>query len=375
MSHAKLPASGSSRWLGCPASIKACEPYENTTSSASAYGTAAHALAERCLTDFSLPSKYHGIEIEGVMVDTEMVEGVEEYIDYVNQLDMFFDMTLIEERVDFSHIVPEGFGTADLVLINSDELHVVDLKFGRGIVHAENNSQLSLYALGALYAYGFMYEVKKIVLHIAQPRIGHFDRWETTPDELVAWSKWVSERANLALSANPPFEPSAKACQWCAHQANCSALAEHVNTVLTGDFDNPEALDGQVDKVSDEHIKRILDNMEMITSFLKAVEVVALERLQSGRVIPGYKIVESRKNKAWVDEEKASEALLKKLSKDDIYTQKLCTPTQALKLLGKIDTDLIDNLWSVPEGRPVLAPESDKRPSIGSVVDGFDNVK
>jgi hypothetical protein len=313
--------------------------------------------------------------MEGIIVDQEMVDGVEEYIDYVQSIEGTFDQILIEERLDFSHIVPEGFGTADLLLINGDELHVVDLKFGRGLVTAEGNSQLSLYALGALHAYGCIYEVKKVVLHIAQPRVNNFDRWETTPEDLTFWSEWVQERASLALSENPPFEPSAKACQWCDHQANCVALSQHVNEVLIGDFDELEELEGQVDKVSDEHIKRILDNMAMITSFLKAIDQVALERLQAGKKIEGYKIVESKKNKAWVDESKGALSLARLLGKKNIYTQKLITPTQALKLLGKDNSSKIDKLWSVPEGQAVLAPVSDKRPALLAVIEEFDNVE
>lgn len=371
--HARLSASSSSRWINCPASVEACKGYPNSTNASAEYGTAAHELSEQCLEHYTTPEDFLGKKMtNGVVVDEEMVQGVQAYIDYIQYIDGVYDSILIEQRLDFSHIVPEGFGTADLVMFNNETLHIVDLKFGKGIVYAENNSQLSLYALGALHEHGFLNDFKKVVLHIAQPRINHFDTWETTPAELVIWSKWVQERARLTLEKNAPFEPSAKACQWCAHQGNCVALKEHVEAVITGDFDNLEDVEGQVDKLGNDHLKRILDNMSMINGFLKAVEDVAFERMQQGEVIEGYKIVESKKNKAWRNEDDAIKILINQCDENEIYTKKLITPTQAIKLLGKKNASDIDNIWYIPEGQPTLAPESDKRPAIGSVVDDFE---
>lgn len=373
MSHAKLSASGSSRWIRCPASINACASYPESTNPAAEYGTAAHELSEICLENYKSPNDYLDTKMtNGVLVDEEMVGGVIEYINYVQAIEGVYDSILIEQRLDFSHIVPEGFGTADLVMFNEEELHIVDLKFGKGIVHAENNSQLSLYALGALHAHGFLNDFKKVTMHIAQPRANHFDTWETTPEALEKWAEWVKERAQLALSDEAPYEPSAEACKYCAHQGNCVALKEHVNAVIIGDFENLEDIEGQVDKVDNDHIKRILDNMDMIKGFLEAVQNVALERMQNGTEIEGYKIVESKKNKAWRDETTAVKTLLAHCSEDDIYTKELCTPTQAIKLLGKKHADELREVWYVPEGQPVLAPITDKRPALGSVIDSFD---
>jgi len=374
MAHAKLSASGSSRWLKCTASINACSGYPNTTNTSAEYGTAAHELSEKCLTDHSLPSDYLNTILDnGVIIDQEMVDGVEEYISYIQSIEGDYDSILIEQKLDFSHIVPDGFGTADLVMFNNDTLHIIDLKFGKGIVHAEKNSQLSLYALGALHEHGFLNDFKKVILHIAQPRIGHFDTWETSPTELVVWSKWVQQRARMALSEHDAiFEPSNEACKYCLHQGNCVALSEHVNKIIVGEFNDLDEINGQVDKVETKHLKHILDNMDMINGFLKAVQDVALERMQQGVIIDGYKIVESKKNKAWKNENEAIEVLSKIYSEDDIFTKKLITPTQAIKLLGKKEVDKIDDVWFIPDGQPVLAPSNDKRPPIGSVIDNFD---
>ena len=364
--------------MRCPASIKACEPYENKGNDASRYGTAAHALAELCLTgEVNDPSAKLGEVIEGVVVDKEMADGVQDYLDYSNNIAKAVEIDMIEEKVDFSHVVPEGFGTADRIMVKGDTLYVVDLKFGHNIVNAERNSQLMLYAIGALKELEFMLDdIKHVELHIAQPRPGHFDMWETTVDDLVEWSKWVSERAQLALSDNAPFEPSTESCKWCLHSANCTALYEHVHGIITGEFDDLNMAVEHVEKIGNDQIKKVLDNADLIKSFLDAVGNIALERMQSGEKIDGYKLVESRKHKAWTDADKAGEILKQNgYDEDDIFTKKIITPTQALKLVGKKKQDILDDLWSTPKGLPVLAPVSDKRPEINAAIDEFENLE
>jgi len=373
--HAKLSASSSDRWLTCPASIKACEGYKNTTNSASEYGTAAHALSEMYLLGaITTIESMLGKDVEGVTVDREMIKGVEEYCDYFNSYASGAQFVGIEERMSFNHLVPEGFGTADGVIIKDNVLHIIDLKFGHNIVNAGNNSQLSLYALGAILEHGVIHDIEEVHLHIVQPRANHFDVWETTPLELEEWGEWVKGRAELALSNDAPFNPTAKACKYCQHQHNCVALSEHVNSVVLGDFDNLEDLDGQADKIDTKHIKNILDNMDLITGFLKAVEQVAHERLLNGEKIDGYKLVQGRKNKTWTNEKKAIELLKSKFDDYEIFNMKLITPTQALKLVGKKGEELLDNCWSTPEGAPTLVTSGDTRPAIGSVVDEFDSL-
>lgn len=373
--HAKLSASSSERWISCPASVKASEKYENKSSGAAQHGTAAHALAELCLLGKIVePDRMLGKEVEGIIVDQEMVDGVQAYLDYVLSYKGQYKNAEVEVRLDFSHIVPDGFGTCDCLLITDDTLHIIDLKFGHSIVHAENNSQLSLYALGAINEYGFLYEFDKVQLHIVQPRANHFDSWETSAADLTQWAVWVKERATLALSADAPFHPTAKGCKWCLHQYDCVALRTHVEDTISGDFENLEEIDGQADKVGNDHIKRILDNMDLINGFLKAIQQVALERAMRGEKIDGYKLVEARKNKAWANADKAYSVLKDKFDEDEFAPRKLCTPTQALKLVGKKNEALLDDLWNIPQGVPVFVTESDKRPEIGSICDDFNDI-
>jgi len=182
--HAKLSASSSHRWLVCPGSIKAEEGLPDTQSDHSKEGSAAHFVAEQCLKNGLNAKDYIGIVIADydLQVTQEMADYVQVYLDYVRNLG---GVPLIEVRVDFSNIVPEGFGTADFITMVDDTLYIVDLKYGRGVrVNAEQNSQAMLYAIGVLNEYGAIYEPKRIVLVIAQPRLDHIDEWEVTFDQL-----------------------------------------------------------------------------------------------------------------------------------------------------------------------------------------------
>jgi len=360
MQHAKLSASGSSRWLSCPASIKASEQYGESTNSSAEWGTACHEVGEMVLKDLDIPKEVNGLE-----VTAEMLETAEDYAQYCRALGIA-EVEMIEQRMDFSHIVPEGFGTGDYTALIDGTLHIVDLKTGHHLVDAEENSQLMLYAIGAIRELEAIYDINRVVLHICQSRANHYSDWETTPEHLAEWGKWVSERANLALTDDAPFSPSKKACQWCPHQVNCKALKDHVDNAVKGQFDNFEDLEGNADKIDLEHVKSILDNADLIVGFVKAVQEVALERMEGGETIDGYKLVESRTNRKWKDESEV-EALL---NGEEIHVKKLKPMTKILKEFGK-DYDL-EALLIKPEGKPVVAPESDKRNAITSVCDQFD---
>ena len=217
--HAKLSASSSHRWLHCPGSIKAEEGYADSSSEHANEGSAAHWLGETCLESGQQASEFLGQTLADyqVVVTDEMVDAVQQYLDYVRSLG---GNTLIEQRVDFSHVVPEGFGTADAIVMSGDTLHIVDLKYGKGVkVYAENNSQAMLYALGVLHDYDYLFQPEKIVLTIVQPRLDHIDEWEVTMDQLQTFASFAQTAASLALQDNAPRYPSDKACQWCKAKA------------------------------------------------------------------------------------------------------------------------------------------------------------
>lgn len=370
--HAKLSASGSERWLNCPGSVKAEENYASTSSPFAQEGTLAHELAEVCLREGTDPTKLIGTELSGKIITEEMAYYVREYQDYVESLGDIGSLFYVEERVDFSNIVPEGFGTIDCAIIDtkSRTCHIVDLKYGKGeMVYAKNNTQAQLYALGLLNELGFLDSMDSFNLHIVQPRLKHFDNWKITKKELQEFGKFVSDRAKLALSKDATKNPGKKQCRWCKAAPDCKALADYTKKIITKEFDELDEVDPS--KLTDTEKRNILDNKKLIESFLKKVQDSVFERIKSGETFEGYKIVEGRSNRKWTDK---AEALLKNKFGEDIYDKKLKGITTIEKQF-KNDINIKDYVYK-PEGSPTLVPDSDKRQPINfkKIEDQFDKI-
>lgn len=359
MQHAKLSPSSSARWTVCAASVKANEQYENKGNSASEWGTKCHDLGEKMLKEELYTCD-----------DPEMEEVASEYANYCNDLAHGKTLVteLIEETFSLGFISPNQFGTSDYTAVIDTTLHVVDLKTGHNLVNVKDNSQLMLYALGALHELEDLYDIDKVTLHIVQPRLNYFDSWDIDVDELREWGEWVKGRAELALSDNPPYQPDTYACKWCAHQANCEALREHTFKVIKGDFDNLDDIDGKADKIPLEHVKLVLDNADLIRGFIAAVEERALELANAGEQIEGYKLVEARTNRKWSDEKEVEKLLAGK----DIYVKKLKPMTALLKEFKGVEG--LEELLIKPQGVATLVPLSDKREPIQNICDSFDKL-
>lgn len=367
--HAKLSASGSSRWLNCPGSVKAEQDYSNSSSSAANEGSCAHEVGDLCLRNNTHTDEYIGQTFFGVTVDSEMAEHVQGYVDFVRS---FEGELFPEQQVDFSPWVPDGFGTSDAIVIADDKVHVIDLKYGKGVpVYAEKNTQGMLYALGVYNDYGYLFDHQEtFVIHIYQPRIGNFSEWEISLKDLLKWGEWVKLQADLALSDEAERVPGDKQCQWCRAKGDCKALFNYTQSIIMADFDDIEALENP-EKLSAEQKRRVIENRGLIESWLKSVEASVMDKLLAGEKFTGYKLVEGRSNRKWSNEQDALKILLSVKSEDDIYTKKMITAPQAEKLLGKAEKHLIADLIIKPEGKPTLAPESDKRPALGDVSDCF----
>lgn len=354
--HSELGASGASRWMACPASVRMTRDLPDTRSAYAEEGTAAHALAERCLRQARRPDAFLGqtfAEAPGVVVDKQMVDYVEQYLDYVQGLP---GVLFIEQRVDYSHIVPGGFGTADALVTNGDTLYVVDLKYGQGVrVDAVENPQLMLYALGALDNLDWLGDVARVVLVVHQPRLDHVSEWETTPEALHAFGQKAREAAELALSEDPPFGPG-EACRWCRAAGNCRAQAEYNLATARAEFGPPVAFD----KLSDEELAEVLARLPALRNWANQVEERALTSIMRGEPLPGWKVVEGRSLRRWAEDDALAPALEAELG-DDAWKRDLISPAQAEKLLGKKHT-LLAQYVTKPPGKPTLAPEADKRP-------------
>lgn len=368
--HANLSASGSSRWLACPGSVNAEKGIKDRASPSAHEGTCAHELAELVLINGGSCFDWVGkplIENNEHTVDQEMAEYVQQYVDYVKSFD---GEHAYEQRVDFSDWVPEGFGTSDAIVLQGDTLHVIDLKYGKGVqVYAENNSQGMLYALGAYSDYAMICNIKKVVIHIVQPRLDHIDEWETTLDGLLKWGEWAGQRAEMCLDPDAPRVPGDSQCLFCKAKATCPALYEQTKKAVLSDFDELDS--PSPGSLTDEQLKAALDCKKLIVSWLEAVEELVKERVEDGG-FPGYKLVAGRSLRKWGDDEKAAQVLSDLLG-DDAYSRKLISPAQAEKALGKKRAGEVADLIVKPEGKPALVPESDKRPSITTSAKDFED--
>lgn len=389
--HAKLSASGSSMWLNCTASVRMNEGKADTSSIFAAEGTVAHALGEYCLKndimdvffmvgkDMLKYDKDLGKQIEGVDVPTvvteEMADYIQVYVDYVRSYAEGAEVVMIERRVDFSNWVPAGFGTADAIILAGTHLHVIDLKYGKGVaVSAFENTQGMLYGLGSISTLVDR-TIEDITIHIVQPRLDNISEYHRSKKQIIRWANnTVRPKAEEALSDNAPFTPGEKQCLWCKAKGDCTAYAKFSLEKSMEGFDFK--IDPKMELKDDGKLKpadysTLLPFTKAIKNWCDAVEERAMELLGEGTKIEGFKLVEGRSNRRWVDDNKAQKTLSEKLDDDELFTRKMISPTQAEKLLGKHDP-LLKDLIDKPEGKPSLTHESDKRPALADASEGFE---
>lgn len=376
--HARLGASSAHRWLACPGSVALAAQMPETESVYAAEGTLAHAVAERALTH---PHRTVADAVTQVMAGGTLAGGLEcpdptelaTYVGvYVEAVRLHPGLPFTEMRVDFSHVVPGGFGTADRVTVDIDRGHLVvsDLKYGRGVrVDAAGNPQLRLYAEGAateLEALGV--DIQTITTEIHQPRLDHISTEDLTRADLTAWCETVVRPAALAArEPSAPFVPGDAQCRFCPAAAHCRARADWVQALAVDGFGVVQ--DPQ--RVSDGELAALLERIAALRAWANAIEERAFAVLQAGGDLPGWKLVEGRANRTWRDPDAAERALARAGLKKDQRTQaRLISPAQAEKILGR-GHDLLAKHVDRPPGKPTLAPITDPRPALTPATAGF----
>ena len=363
--HSNLGPSSAHRWLTCPGSVAAIEalPIRDESSPWAAEGTLAHDVGEKILKGESTPDDLP----EG------MFDYVEVYVEYVQNTAKGADALMVEERVDFSDWVEGGFGTADAIVIHDETMHVIDLKYGMGVkVDADENPQGMLYALGAYSLTEMTHDIKTVVITIVQPRLDHISEWSISTDDLLRWAEWVRERAEIAREADAPRVPGEKQCRFCDAKATCKALQKYTEAIVMADFDDLDEA-ANPDTLTDDQLRQALEAKPVIEGWLTAVEAVIKDRLEAGEGFPGFKLVAGRSLRQW-ENEALAEVTLEGLLGDEAYSTKLLSPAQAEKKLGKTRKGEIEDLIIKPQGKPTLAPESDKRPAINVTTDDFEDL-
>ena len=361
-SHAILSASSSHRWLNCNPSARLEQEFEDQETEAAAEGTAAHALCEHKLRKaLKLRSKKPVSQYDC----DEMDDYTDGYVQFVLEQLAQAKLTcpdpqvLIEQRLDFSCYVPDGFGTGDCLIIASPRLHVIDFKYGLGVlVDAYQNPQMMLYALGALRIFDCLYDITEVSMSIYQPRRENVSTWTISVDELMDWAEnTLRPKADLTYKGEGEYSPGSW-CQFCKAAVKCRARAEAKLDLARFEFAQPPLL-------SDAEIEEILGKLDDLTKWANEIMAYAQDAaINHGKEWAGYKLVESRTNRKYTDEDAVARAAAS-AGYRDIYKKTLISITEMEKLMGKQTfKEILGGLIVKPIGKPTLVPASDKRPAI-----------
>jgi hypothetical protein len=377
--HAVLSASGASRWLNCTPSAKMSEGIVEEASPHAEEGTLAHEISENILRHklgFITEKEFNAKTMElrrHPMFTTDIEFEVGPYIEIV--LEQIAEarattpdaLILIEEKVSLEVYIENGFGTCDLIIIADDLMWVIDLKFGKGVrVSAIDNSQLKLYAVGAVEKYSILYDITTVRLMIVQPRLDAVSVWDIPTTELIEWAEgYVKPQAKLAYAGEGEHMPG-DWCRFCKAKVHCPALKKEALEFAAADFNAEEP-------GTDLELLEVFEKSDRITNYLEAVKDHIYKEALAGKKFPGYKLVEGRSNRKIVDEQKAMTILQTAGYDELIYLNKIVK----LKGLGDLEKNLgkanmgkyLGEVIVKPEGKPALVPESDKRPELNSADD------
>lgn len=372
-SHAKLSASGSHRWLECTPSARLSENFEDVTSSYALEGSMVHLMCEIKLCkalglhcDEKLPQDFE--------ITQEMEDSSDAYVEYI--LDILREIkktckdpvVLVEQRLDFSNYVPEGYGTGDCVIVADGIIHIIDYKNGSGVkVDSYENPQMKLYALGALNLLDCLYNINTVSMTIFQPRIANISTYEMEKDKLIEWANNVLvPRAKLAYEGKGEFVPGDH-CRFCKCKIKCTARALANLQLASYEFKTADLLD-------DDEIEDIIGKIDNLVEWGNSIKEYALNEALKGKKWSKYKLVEGRSNRKFKSEEEVAKVVSD--AGYDPYDKKLLSITDMTKLLGKAKfVELLDKYIYKPQGKPTLVSIEDKRPEMNLAVDDFKNVK
>lgn len=385
MGHALLSASGSHRWMSCTPSARLELCFEEQTSTFAEEGTFAHSLAElklsRAVANLIRPSVLKK-RLAEMQKHPLYSTGLEDYVDqYAAQVGELYietkkkcsdTLVLLEQKLDFSLWVPEGFGTGDVVIISDEAIEVIDLKYGKGVpVSAVDNPQTRLYGLGALNTFETLYDFSKVRMTIIQPRLNSISTEELTVEQLIRWAEEeLVPKATLAFAGEGEF-CAGDHCKFCKAKANCRARAEANLELAKYDFQEPFLL-------SNDEIADILARADQLKAWASDIQGFALDQAENhGVKFPGWKLVEGRSNRKYSDANAVAAALLTAgYDETVIYEKSLYGITAMEKAIGKKEFGtLLSDLVIKPAGKPVLVSQEDKRPEINSLQSAKDDFK
>lgn len=378
--HAVLSASSSHRWLNCPPSVRLEEQFEKTTSVYAEEGTLAHEIGEiklrKKLGQINQKEYVNKLSaaVNSELYSKDMTDYVDIYVDTC--LEKFNEakattadaIAIIEQKLDFSKWVPDGFGTGDFVVIADGTMEICDLKYDKGVaVSAVGNPQMRLYALGAITEFEFLYDIQKVKMTIIQPRLDSISTDEITVEELLKWAnEYVKPRAELAIKGEGKLCVG-EHCGFCRAMSKCKAQAEHNMKLAQYEFADNELL-------SDEEIADILTKIDNLVKWAAKVKDYALDQALQGNQYPGFKVVEGKSNRRYTNIDQIVQILRENNFNDpEIFKpSELITLTNMEKLVGKKKlNELIGDFIEKPQGKPTLVPITDKRPVFNTAKEDF----
>lgn len=379
--HALLSASGAKRWMACTPSARLEEKAADKSGNSiyAQEGTLAHELSDIVLhkewkdmstKSFNAQKKKIKTQVVKLMSEAswaEMEREVKKYTDIVSEtyratLKKHPDAILIlEERLDFSHIVPQGFGTGDAMIVSDDWMWIGDLKYGRGLlVEAKSNPQCMLYGLGALREQELVYDIERVSMNIIQPRLNNFSQWECSVKYLEKWAETIVKPKARAAFDGEGEKVAGEHCKWCKVKAVCRTLADHNLELAKHDF--KDAQDMSLEELAD-----ILLRSDMLTDWLSSVKKHLQEQALTGAAIPNHKLVIGKSNRKWLDQAKVQKVMDKEGFTTDEYMKSTLQGIPTIeKLLGKeAFEEKLSGTWEKPQGAPTLVHISDKRQPYG----------
>ena len=371
--HAVLSASSSHRWLNCSPSARLEQEFEDRETEAAAEGTAAHALCEHKLRRaLKMQSRKPISKYDCEEMDTHTDNYVQFVLETIAQAKEHCADPIIniEQRLDFSCYVPHGFGTGDCIIIADKTLHIIDFKYGQGVlVEAEQNPQMMLYALGALRIYDTLYDIEDVAMTIYQPRRENISTWTITVSNLLSWAEnELVPKAKLAFDGKGEYMPGPW-CTFCKAAVKCRARAEEKLALAQYEFAQPPLL-------TDAEIEEILGKLDDLTRWADEIKSYAQDAaLNHGKQWHGYKVVEGRSVRKYSDEEAVIEAA-HAAGYHDIFRKTLLPITEMEKLMGKQEfAEVLSGLIIKPAGKPTLVPITDKRPAMTKANIDFNEIQ
>lgn len=368
--HALLSPSSAERWLACTPSARLGAKYPDTAGEAAREGTIAHALGEaliryeaEIISEETYLEEISEIE-QSEYYNADMQAYMEEYKDFVIETFQLAKMLtpdaelIIEDKLDLTKWVKNGFGTADAQIIADDTLNIIDLKYGRGVrVGAEGNKQMMLYAIGAVEKAKIFYDINEVTMTIYQPRLNNISNYRLSVDELYRFAEEeLKPKAAQAYEGKGDFAVGDH-CRFCKAKPRCRAYADEQKKIAQYDFKNAEEL-------SDDEIAEILTKADDVASWLKDVQSYALTvAVNEGKKFKGFKVVQGQSRRRYVNEDDVVSRLLANGFEEALlFEKKLLGITAMEKTITKKQFNaLLGDLVEKPEGKPTLVVETDRR--------------